>query len=65
MLKTERERNICKQYSERNDSGYVFCSECPLRKGTGSYDFRCKANSHYSRKTKSWEYDELKEGDGD
>ncbi len=57
MLTTEREKAICKKYSARDSKGYVHCNDCPLRKNSGTYDFRCKANSHYNRKTKEWEYD--------
>ena len=56
MLTNEREKAICKKYSTRDSDGIVLCNACPLCKGSG-YDFRCKANSHYNRKTKEWEYD--------
>lgn len=56
MLTNEREKAICKKYSTPDIDGFVRCNTCPLRKGTGN-DFRCKANSHYNRKTKEWEYD--------
>lgn len=56
MLTNEREKAICKKYSTRDIDGIVLCNICPLRKGSG-YDFRCKANSHFNRKTKEWEYD--------
>jgi hypothetical protein len=56
MLTTDKEKAICKKYSARDSKGYVHCNICPLRKGSG-YDFRCKANSHYNRKTKEWEMD--------
>ena len=37
----------------------VHCNECPLSKGNPTqYDFRCKANSHYNRHTRAWEYDD-------
>ena len=57
MLTNEREQKICDKYSKRDENDKVHCNECPLRKGEGNYDFRCKANSHYNRKTKEWEYD--------
>jgi len=57
MLTNDRERKICAKYSVRGEGGLVNCRSCPLRKGTDSYDFRCKANSHYDRHTKDWEYD--------
>ena len=65
MLTNDRERSICHIHTEvsRNLLGYIACSVCPLRKGDGDYEFHCKANSHYNRKTKEWEYDEeSKEG---
>ena len=58
MLTTDHERKICETYGSRGLSGKVLCDWCPLKKGSGHYDFRCKANSHYNRKTKEWEYDE-------
>ena len=59
MLTTDRERKICEKYGSRDEYEQVHCLECPLTKGDmTSYDFRCKANSHYNRKTKEWEYDE-------
>lgn len=57
MLKTDREKQICNKYGAYDDTGHVHCSECPLCKSQGSYDFRCKANSHYNKHTKEWEYD--------
>lgn len=58
MIKNEREQKICDKYSARDDTGHVHCYECPLSKGNPQrYDFRCKANSHYDRHTKEWEYD--------
>ena len=61
MITNEKERKICEKYSSYDDTGHVRCDKCPLRKGQGSYDFRCKANSHYNRKTKEWEWDDAKE----
>ncbi len=61
MLTTEKEKSIHNKYSAYDNTGHVNCKECPLKKGIGAYDFRCKANSHYNRKTKEWEYDETKE----
>lgn len=60
MLKTNKEKNVCKKYSKKQANGKVRCDECPLLKGNpNEYDFRCKANSSYNRKTKQWEYDEV------
>ena len=59
MITTARDQTICDKYRMRDDVGYVHCYECPLRKGIpGSYDFRCKANSHYNRHSGEWEYDD-------
>lgn len=61
MKLSARDQKICDKYSARDDKGLVHCCECPLRKGSSSYDFRCKANSHYDRKQHEWEYDNVKE----
>lgn len=62
MITTERERRICEKFSARDENGRVRCHECPLHKGNfAKWDFRCKANSHYDRHTKEWEYDEVEE----
>lgn len=58
MITNYREKRICDKYSASDETGHVHCKDCPLKKGNPSrYDFRCKANSHYNRKTKDWEYD--------
>ena len=57
MLTNEREKAICKKYSARDSYGKVHCNECTLNIGKGMWDLRCKATSHYNRKTKEWEYD--------
>ena len=57
MITNKRDQKICDKYSAYDSKNRVHCSECPLRKGVGGYDFRCKANSHYNRKTREWEYD--------
>ena len=60
MLTTERERKTCAKYGAYDETGHVRCHECPLQKGDFErWDFRCKANSHYDRKTREWEYDEM------
>ena len=59
MITTERDKQICKRHKEKDRDGRVHCMHCPLVKGNPfAYDFHCKANSHYNRKTKEWEYDE-------
>ena len=66
MLTNDRERRICEKYSAYDSRGRVHCFECPLRKGEGAYDFRCKANSSYNRRTREWESDKcIKECDHD
>ena len=57
MLTNNKERVICARHKKRDVKGEVHCFECPLRKGTGKYDFRCKANSSYNRKKRDWVYD--------
>lgn len=58
-LTNDKERKICAKYSVYGDNGKVSCHECPLAKGDFRWwDFRCKANSHYNRRKKEWEYDE-------
>lgn len=61
MITNDRDRRICKEYSARDAEGLVHCNECPLRKNQGVWDFRCKANSRYNRKTREWEYDDVQE----
>lgn len=58
-ITNRREQAICDAHSTYDSTGHVNCNNCPLLKGNpNSYDFRCKANSHYNRRTKEWEYDE-------
>ena len=60
MLTNDRERKICAKYGAYDQWNKVHCSECPLLKGNpASWDFRCKANSHYDRKQREWVYDDL------
>ena len=59
MLTNDRERKICAKYGAYDETHHVHCCDCPLKKGDpGSYDFRCKANSHYDKSSKEWEWDE-------
>ena len=59
-LTNEREKRTCKKYSTCDESGKVHCYECPLVKGDPcKHDIRCKANTHYDRHTKEWEWDYL------
>lgn len=60
MITSKREQKICDKYSAYDETDHVHCNECPLSKGDShSYDFRCKANSHYDKHTKKWEYNEI------
>lgn len=59
MLTSSREKHICKTYSKKDSEGRVQCFECPLRKGSGDYDFRCKANSRFNSKLMQWEQDDV------
>lgn len=62
MLTSKYEKRVCDKYSAYDETGHVHCNECPLHKGNpNAYDFRCKANSHYDRRTGEWEYDEIEE----
>lgn len=59
MITTDREKAICEKYSAYDKNNRVNCNECPLSKGNPTqYDFRCKANGHYNRHTRAWEYDD-------
>ena len=57
MITNKRDQKICDKYRQTDENGKVRCKECPLSKSKGSYDFRCKANSHYNRKEQEWEPD--------
>ena len=58
MLTTDRERRTCAKYSAYDEMGKVSCYKCPLHNGRPeSWDFRCKANSHYDRTEREWVYD--------
>ena len=42
---TENEKAICREYSKRDEEGFVHCYECPLSLGDpNEYDFTCYAN---------------------
>ena len=56
MITSTKEQKICDKYSQAIN-GLVQCFKCPLRKEQGNYAFRCKANSHYNKSDKEWEYD--------
>lgn len=61
MITSIKDKKICDKYGARDDRGKVHCGECPLAKGNREeHDFRCKANSHYDRHAREWEYDEVR-----
>ena len=44
MELTDKEKDICKRYSARDEQGYVHCAECPLRLPTTEiYTVNCYA----------------------
>lgn len=55
MLKNKRDKKIHAKFSARDENGLVHCKECPLVVDMGNH--QCKANSHYNRHTRSWEWD--------
>jgi len=61
MLTNERDKRICDKYSRRDKAGRVHCCECPL--AISNSNLMCKANAHYNRKTREWEFDEFEEAD--
>ena len=56
---TERDKRTCDKYSRQDETGHVNCQSCPLVRDAAM--LMCKANAHYDRKTKMWEYDEVTE----
>ena len=56
MLKSERQKNICRIYSARDENGYVHCNDCPLVVDRKYH--MCRSNSHYDRRLKEWVPDE-------
>lgn len=59
MLTADRDKRTCAKYSKQDETGRVNCRSCPLVRDAEAY--MCKANAHYDRKTKEWEYDEVTE----
>lgn len=59
MLKSERQKNICRKYSARDKDGFVHCNDCPLVVDRKYH--MCRSNSHYDRKLKEWVPDEEEE----
>lgn len=54
MLKTEKDKRTCEFYSQRDDTGKVHCSECPLALKEVAPWGACKACFHYDRKNRQW-----------
>ena len=59
MLKSERQKNICRRYSARDKDGYVHCNDCPLVVDRKYH--MCRSNSHYDRQLKEWVPDEVRD----
>ena len=57
MLKSERQKSICRKYSARDKDGYVHCNSCPLIVDRTGH--MCRSNSHYDRKLKEWVPDNI------
>lgn len=63
MLTNERQKRICAKYSAKDAEGYVHCDECPLVIHAGW--IMCRANAHYDRHLRNWEFDDEIESDSD
>lgn len=61
MLKTEREKAICRKYGVKDEAGNIHCAECPLVRPSPYSDCSCKATSHYDRHLREWVPDEVGE----
>ena len=59
MLKSERQKNICRRYSALDENGYVHCNDCPLVVDRKYH--MCQSNSHYDRRLKEWVPDEVRD----
>ena len=57
MLKSERQKSICRKHSAQDKDGYVHCNDRPLVVDRTGH--MCRANSHYDRKLKKWVLDEM------
>lgn len=63
MLTNERQKRICAKYSAKDAEGYVHCDECPLVIHAGW--IMCRANAHYDRHLRNWEFDDEDKSDSD
>jgi hypothetical protein len=57
MLKTEREKAICRKYGAQDETGHVHCMDCPLVVDA----LMCKATCHYDKCLREWVQDEVEE----
>ena len=58
MLKTEKEEEICKKYSQMGPDGKVQCKKCPLNLAVRVGEpLACKATYTYNPSTHEWECD--------
>lgn len=60
MLRTDKEKAICAEYSAWDDAGYVHCNECPNRIFLNGFPEVgvCRATYHYDRHLCQWVPDE-------
>ena len=63
MLTNERQKRICTKYSAKDAEGHVHCDECPLVIHAGW--IMCRANAHYDRHLRNWEFDDEDKSDSD
>lgn len=54
---TEKQKKICEKFSAYDDTGHVHCNDCPLV--IDKRALMCRANSHYNRRTRNWEPDDV------
>ena len=57
MLKTEKEKAICRKYGAQDETGHVHCTDCPLVVDA----LMCKATCHYDKRLREWVQDEVEE----
>lgn len=59
MLKTQEEKDICKQYSSHDKNGRVHCDECPLNLAVElEGELGCKATHTFDEEINEWVPDE-------
>lgn len=64
MLRTDKERVICEEYSARDETGRVRCNSCPNRIFINGFPEAgvCRATYHFDRHLRKWVPDEEVEG---